>query len=439
MNFDKYFEYAKKLGFSDVEFKVQTSNKLSINVFHKKVENYSVSENETIFIRGILNGNMVSGKTENKNTITKILDDMAINSTLIDDKKEQEIFAGSEKYKNFKTYSDTLAKTSVNDKINMCLLAEEKAYAYDSKIADVDEVSYEEVESSMKIFNSKGLKLSYKVNYAMFVISVVAKSENDTRTGFMYGFAQDLKDFAVDNIVKDACDIAINALDGSPCDSKKYKVLLSPSVFASFTSFLLSSVSGDAVNKGKSLLKDKLNEAVASSKLTITENPHNKMYPYFYRAFDDEGVATYKKDIIDKGVLKTFLYNIEAAKVANVTSTGNGYGGANIDVSTAFVEVKPGKKSKDELCGKIQNGLQITNVQGLHAGMNPLSGDFSLQASGYLIENGKITKPVNLITIAGNLFKMFQDIQDIGNDVFVTYSGISTPSVIIKSLAVSGK
>ena len=96
MNFVKYFEYAKKIGFSDVEFKVQTSNKLSISVFQKKVENYSVSENETIYIRGIFNGKMVSGSSENVNNICKILDEMAVNATLIEEEKEQEIFAGSD-------------------------------------------------------------------------------------------------------------------------------------------------------------------------------------------------------------------------------------------------------------------------------------------------------------------------------------------------------
>lgn len=439
MNFVKYFEYAKKIGFSDVEFKVQTSNKLSISVFQKKVENYSVSENETIYIRGIFNGKMVSGSSENANNICKILDEMAVNATLIEEEKEQEIFAGSEKYKTFKTSSDKLAKVSIADKIALCLDIEAKAYDYDYRIAPGVEVEYQEVESAMKIVNSKGLKLSYKVNYGFVVLSVVAKSDNDTRTGFKFKILQDLDSLNVDQLVKDACDDAINALNGSQCESKKYKVLLAPNVFASFANVLLSSVSGDAVNRGKSLLKDKLNQQVASSKLTIVENPHSKEHPYFYRAFDDEGVATMKKAIVEKGVLKTFLYNIEEAKQAKVKSTGNGYGGSVIGVSTSFVEVKPGKKSKEELCEKIKDGIQITNVQGLHAGMNPLSGDFSLQASGYRIENGKITTPVNLITIAGNIFKMFNDIVDLGNDEYVTPGGMSSVSVYIKSLAISGK
>ena len=354
MQVNKYFKVAKQLGFEDIEFKSRSSKKLSISIFHEKVENYTVSENETLFIRGIVNGKMVSGITENEKSIERILKEMVENAALIEENKPQEIFGGSEHYKKYKTHNDTLANTPVTDKINLCMEVEAKAKAYDSKVNEV-EVEYSETESAMTIVNSKGLKLSYKSSYGVLVASVVAKDGNDTRTGFKYNVAQSLEELKADEVVKEACDGAINALHGTQCDSKKYKVLLTPNVFSSLIGILMSNVSGDAVNKGKTLLKDKLNEVVASKKFTLTENPHNKAYPFFYRGFDDEGVATSKKTIVDKGVLKTFLYNIEEAKQAKVESTGNGYGGSVIGVSTSFVQVKPGKKTKEELCKKIKD------------------------------------------------------------------------------------
>ena len=143
MKLDKYFDYAKQVGFTDIEFKSRTSKKLSLSVFHHKVENYSVSENETIYIRGIFNGKMVSGLTENKATITKIIDEMAENAKFIEEEKEHEIFAGSEKYKNHKTHTDALSKVPVSEKIELCLKAEEKAYAYNEKIKVVLGDSFE--------------------------------------------------------------------------------------------------------------------------------------------------------------------------------------------------------------------------------------------------------------------------------------------------------
>mgnify|MGYP003303667683 CR=1 FL=1 len=439
MNLKKYFAYAKQKGFSDIEFKTQRKSKLSIQVFHSKVEQYQISENDTLYIRGIVDGKMVSGTTENFSNVEKVLDEMVANAAIIEEIKEQEIFAGSEKYEEMETHNDTLSKTSSADKVNLCLQTEKKAFGYSDKIADVGEVSYEEVESAMTIVNSKGLNLSYDVSYAMLVVEVVAKENNDTRTGFAYQFGQSLDAFNVDSLVKKACDDAIKALNGTQCESQKYKVLLSQSTFASFIGILMNAVSGDNVNKGKSLLKDKLNQEVASSKFTLIENPHIEKYPFFFRGFDDEGVATYKKPIVEKGVLKTFLYNIESAKEAKTTSTGNGYGGSVIGISSAFLQVELGQKNFEELCKTIKDGVYITSLQGLHSGMNPLSGDFSLQASGFMIEDGKVTTPLNLITAAGNLFEMFKNIEEVGNDEFLTYSGISSPSVYIKELAISGK
>jgi len=202
----------------------------------------------------------------------------------------------------------------------------------------------------------------------------------------------------------------------------------------------MSSVNGDNVNKGKSMLKDKLNEVVASNKLTLIEDPLNKELSFLYRNFDDEGVATYKKNIIEKGVLKTYLYDIEAAKRAKVEPTGNGYRSSNgIRISTGLLEVKPGKNSLEEVMKKANNGIYIEELIGLHAGINALSGDFSLQSTGYLFENGKRTQTVNLITTAGNLFDLLKDIVSIANDSKYTLSGIKSPSVLVKSLSISGK
>ena len=184
MRVNKYFSVAKQLGFEDIEFKSRTSKKLSISIFHEKVENYTVAENETLYIRGIINGKMVSGQTENEKSIERILKEMVKNAELIEDNKPQEIFGGSEKYKNFKTHNDVLANTPVAEKINLCLAVEAKAKAYDPRVSEA-EVEYNETQSAMTIVNSKGLKLSYKSSYGVLVASVVAKDGDDTRTGFI--------------------------------------------------------------------------------------------------------------------------------------------------------------------------------------------------------------------------------------------------------------
>ena len=439
MNFKKYFAYAEKAGFSDVEFKVLASRKLTIGSFRRKIEKYEIADVETYSVRGIFNGRMTSGTTENKAGLFELIDRMAANASLIETEKDQQLFAGSPKYRRKKTYSDALAKVSAEDKMNMMLSLEEKCYAYDPRIVDVQRCMYVETEEAMTIVNSKGLKLNSRTSMGAVMCGAVAREDGDTRTGMEFVMGQKMDDFDLDAIAKSACDGALKALHGDQCRSGKYRTILHNDIFADLLRIWLSAVDGENVNKGKSMLKDCLEKPAASAKLTITEDPFTNEYPFMARTFDDEGVATSKKTIVDKGILKTFLYSMESAKEAGTESTGNGYGKGSIHTGTSCVIVRPGRKDLDQLALSIRKGVLITSVAGMHSGMNPVSGNFSLQANGYMIENGRITTPLHLITVAGNLYDMFRDIREVGNDVKLASFGIAAPSVTVGSLAISGK
>ena len=108
-------------------------------------------------------------------------------------------------------------------------------------------------------------------------------------------------------------------------------------------------------------------------------------------------------------------------------------------ISPFFLTLKPGKKSLEELFKDVGDGVFITEVSGLHAGLNPQSGNFSLQSTGFMIENGKKGKPLDLITVSGNLLDIFQDVLEVGNDTYVSPSGVSAQSLLIKKIVVSGK
>ena len=129
------------------------------------------------------------------------------------------------------------------------------------------------------------------------------------------------------------------------------------------------------------------------------------------------------------------MHNLVTAKNDKVVSTGNGFGNG---ISSVNMMVKAGKTSKDEMIKSCKKGLLITNVQGAHAGANPVSGDFSLQAAGYQINDGKIGAPVALITVAGNFIDMLKDVVMVGNETKMTYYGITAPYVKVKSMPVSG-
>lgn len=141
-----------------------------------------------------------------------------------------------------------------------------------------------------------------------------------------------------------------------------------------------------------------------------------------------------------KGVLQGYLYNLTTAQKDGVQSTGNGFGGGSkIGISPVALTIKPGKKSQEELFQLVGNGVYITEVQGMHAGMNPQSGKFSLQSTGFLIKDGKLDQALDVITVSGDLVSLFNNIVEVANENKMMPGGTTASSVLLKKLAVGGK
>ncbi|MFA7127527.1 MAG: metallopeptidase TldD-related protein, partial [Bacilli bacterium] len=200
-----------------------------------------------------------------------------------------------------------------------------------------------------------------------------------------------------------------------------------------------SMFSGESAIKKITPLIGKEEQSIASKKITIVDAPLKKD-AIFTHPFDDEGVACYDKKVVDKGVFKTFLHNLKTAQYFNTHSTGNGFKqGANVGVSGTNFYIAPGRTSKEKLIESIKEGLLITELDGLHAGVNVISGDFSLKASGFHIVNGEITRPVSLIVMSGNFFSLLNKVEAVGNDLYLSVNGIGAPSIKIKKIAISGE
>ena len=158
--------------------------------------------------------------------------------------------------------------------------------------------------------------------------------------------------------------------------------------------------------------------------------------------FDDEGVATFKKEVILKGTLKTLLYNLKTAYKAGVKSTGNGFKASYaspVSISSTNFYIEKGNKTFDELLKDVNEGVIITEFAGLHSGANSITGDFSLAAKGFYIKDGKKTFPIEQITVAGNYFDLLKNIKEIGNDLKFPMSSVGSPSVVLDELSIAGK
>ncbi|MBO7574144.1 MAG: TldD/PmbA family protein [Bacilli bacterium] len=438
--YDKFFALAKEAGLEEVELYISESHSLQISLFHGEVDEYKDNNGYSILARGILNGKCGAATADvwNKDKAQWLISEMVANAKVIENDDPIFIFKGSEKYHKVNTFNKALEEVTIDEKMEKLHALENALKNIDKRIVEVAGTEYSQTTEKVTLINSNGLNLTQKSNYFTFVAQCVAKEGEQTKSGYDFFLDNDFSKFNAEEFAKKIVKITVDQLGGEPCETNKYKAVLHPDVVTSLMKAYVGHADAEEVQKHSSLFIDKVGQKIASSKVTIEDKPLQKNV--FARWFDDEGVATYNKPIIKNGVLQTYLYNLTTAAKAGVQSTGNGYGGGSKKgISTSFLSLKPGKKSQEELFQEVGNGVFITDVSGLHAGLNPQSGNFSLQSTGFMIENGKKGKPLDLITVSGNLLEVFKDVLEVGNDVTVSPSGVSAESVLIKKLAVSGK
>ena len=202
--------------------------------------------------------------------------------------------------------------------------------------------------------------------------------------------------------------------------------------------------SGKNARLGLSLLADKEGEKIASECVTLIDDPLMENNPAT-TPFDGEGVATYRKSVIENGVLQTLLYDIANAHKAGVNSTGNGQRASyaqQVNIAPFCFYIKEGSVSFEQALARMGDGLYVTELKGLHAGANAVTGDFSIESAGYLVENGMVSKAVKGFTVAGNFFEMLKSIEAVCDTVkFGLPSGFTTlgsPDVLLSEMSVAG-
>ncbi len=441
MKYDKFFALAKEAGIEECEFTVATSTSLEITLFHGEIDSYSPNSSSTFMARGIYKGKMgaIVSDVYNKDSAELFVKAIIENASVIENDDPVFIFKGSEKYHKINTFNKELEKISVDQKLNKLYELERKIKELDKRIIEIQMVGFEEASSTLTILNSHGLKLVQKNNHFVYYGGAVAKEGEQVKTGFDMAFGNDFSKFDVDELAKSIVKETVSKLGGYQCESSTYKAVLSQDVVKTFMSAYVGSADAEDIQKNSSLFVGKLGQKVASKKITIEDKPLAKTV--FAKSFDDEGVATRNLPIIKNGILQNYLYNLTTAAKDGVQSNGHGSvgGGSKVSTTTWYLEMKAGKKTLDELFAEVGNGVYITEVQGMHAGLNPRSGNFSLQSTGFMIENGKVTHGLDIITVSGNLVDLFNSITEVGSDSKEFASGMKCPSAIVKKIVVSGK
>jgi PmbA protein len=445
---DELLKRSKDYGFDEAEVMVMEDKNFETTVYKNEVDNYSVSENFGLSFRGLINDVMGYAYTEkiDEKSIEMLLENAMNNLKNIDSKDKEILFSNKEniEYVKINQYNDELNNVTNDMKIEILKKMEKAAYDYDKRVKSVNHCLFENGETSIRIKNTLGLDVYEKSNVLFCFISVGVEANKEIQTSYSLFVGNDIKSLNGKKLAYEAVDKAVKLLGAKTMESDNYPVIIENTTFASLIEAFSPIFSAEQVQKGFSLLKGKISKKVAIKKLNIIDNPHfiGKIASC---SFDAEGVPTKYKEVIKNGVLTTYLHNMKTANIDGVKSTGNATRSSyksSVGIAPSNFYVKNGKSNIKDMISKIDIGILIVSLEGLHAGINSISGDFSLSAKGFLIERGKIIRAVNQITVSGNFLNVLKNIEDIGNDLdFGIPSGsslIGSPSIKISSLTVSG-
>ncbi|MFP6731351.1 MAG: metallopeptidase TldD-related protein [Alphaproteobacteria bacterium] len=290
--------------------------------------------------------------------------------------------------------------------------------------------------TKISLVTSAGFAAGYAVSSHSVSASVIAGEGAAMERDYDYAtarFAADLDD--PETIGRNAGMRAVRRLNPKKASSGQMPVVYDWRIASGLLSNLAGAISGPAVARGTSFLKDRLGEAVFAPGIVITDDPR-RLRGLRSKAYDGEGVATSARNIIDDGVLTTWLLDSRSARQLGLETTGHASRGTSSPPSPGPTNLTlgPGAASPEALIGAIEQGFLVTELIGM--GVNPLTGDYSRGASGFWIEQGEITHPVSEMTVAGNLADMFAHLTPA--DDLVIRRGIDAPTVRIDGMTVAG-
>lgn len=335
-------------------------------------------------------------------------------------------------------YDEAVRQVPVAEKIAFALEMEKTAREADARVNIIESSVYQDEEIYVAIANTNGLNQTYSAaNFAAYM-SLVASENGDSQTGFALDQALRYKDLSALNVGREAAMRAVGQLGARSVPSKEMTVLLDPYVTGGFLGLVASALTGEAVLKGRSLFAGRVGRQVAAEQVILIDDG-TLAGGVSSAPVDDEGVPTSRTELVAHGLLTGFLHNTYTAARMGGKSTGNGTRGSfkstpETGVTNFFLE--PGRMNVDALMSDLAEGLLVTEVLGMHTA-NPISGDFSVGATGRMIRNGRLAEPVRGVAIAGNVMDLLLGIEGVADDLRFL-GGIGAPTVRVGSMHISG-
>jgi PmbA protein len=335
-------------------------------------------------------------------------------------------------------HDSSMFEISMDERIFLIQEIERVALALHPLVVKIDNSWITNVEGETIIANSNGLLESYRETWCDFGIGVVAEGNNDQRSGWGYSYARSFKDLpSLEELADQAVQRAVPLLGAAPVPTQTAPVVFDPYAGRGVLGGIAGAVNGDDVYQKSSYLVGKRGEKIASDLVTVMDD--GLLSKGLGSApVDDEGVPTQRKMIIDRGVLKGFLYDTATAKKAGAKTTGNAQRGSyerSPRIGTCNFYLQKGNMTPQEVIGDVQKGLYVFYTLG--QATNVITGDFSVGAVGLWIENGELTRPVAKVTIASNMLNMLVNVDAVADDLVFDRSTVC-PTFRIAEMTISG-
>ena len=421
---------SKDLGSTSSNVLVMNTISENVNIRNKKLDGSERSENLGVTLTTYIGKKKASISSTNlsENNLIELVT-RCIDSTKVTPEDEYNSLPDQELHfkgeKNLELYDNT--HLSNDEKINFIKEAEEVAFSHD-KIVNTNGSGFSETKSNFILANSNGFSDGYKTSQFTAYCEVVSKSNGSMERDYEYSSKRHYKDLLTPKqIGESAAKLAISKLNPKKIESNKMGIVFDKRIAQNLLSTFASAISSNTISKGTTFLKDCLNKKIFNDQINIIDKANIKK-ANGSRYFDSEGVRIEDLQLVKNGILNDYLVETYSGKKINRKSNGRSSGTTNLYFEN-------GDLSFDQLINSEKKLLYIKETIG--RGANIITGDYSVGASGIMIENGKFTFPVSEITIAGNFNEMFKNII-LADDLEFKYS-TNSPTMLLNGITVGGK
>ena len=440
-NFQKIVKLAEEKK-AQVELLYSESEKLNLGYKKKKLDKFESIQSQIAGLRVIVGSSQGYAYTENLseasllNTFNEAYNNAKANAQTAD-KNSKPI--NLVKPQSLKVTEPKFSEVPIAQKKELAEKLESQCLSED-KIQSVPWAGFTESQGKVRVLNSVGVDCDYKFQYYSAYAYPLAKDGESSKMGGESQIARDFKDINVNHITSEAVKRAKEKLNAKTLKTGNYATVISSDEFVTMINMFESYFSAKQVFEGKSLLKDKIGQKIASPLFTLVDNPLEETLPG-YRPFDSEGAASQKTTLIDQGEFKTYITNLEYSEKMNLPHTAHAARSpaGTMSIGCSNLMVPAGKDSLEQLIAKNKTTVVITEFTGgLHAGYNETTGEFSMPAEGLLYEDGKLVGPVDQFVVSGNILETLKKISALGNKLNNGSSGRSCPDVLISELSFAG-